>query len=138
MLRRMMRGISSVLVVAALACGPSHRPNNGDDGGDDGPTPDADPNGPDGTQQQQTFVYAHTSSTLYKVDPDTLQVTPIGAFQWPNGGSDQMTDLAIDKTGRMIGISFGAVYLVDATTAAATLLSTGLTGDFNGLSFVPA
>jgi hypothetical protein len=38
----------------------------------------------------------------------------------------------------MIGISFDSVYRVDPTTAHATRLTNGLTGTFNGLSFVPA
>jgi hypothetical protein len=38
----------------------------------------------------------------------------------------------------MIGVSFGSVYQVDPMTAQTTRLSTGLTGEFNGLSFVPA
>jgi hypothetical protein len=136
----MMWVITSLLVIAAWGCGPGPRPSpGGDDGGDDS-TPDADPGaGSDGSSNVQTFVYAHSSSTLYKVDPDTLQISTVGGFQWPAGGpADQMTDLAIDKTGRMIGISFGGVYLVDPMTAATTLLSTLSGGDFNGLSFVPA
>ena len=84
-----------------------------------------------------TFVYAHTASTLYRVDPDTLAITMVGNFRWSNG-SDQMTDIAIDKTGLMIGVSFTAVYRIDPSTAQATRLSTGLSGTFNGLSFVPA
>ena len=62
----------------------------------------------------------------------------VGNFGWPNNGSDSMTDLAIDKTGLMIGVSFSSVYRVDPTTAQATLLSSSLGGSFNGLSFVPA
>ena len=49
-----------------------------------------------------------------------------------------MTDIAIDKTGVMIGISYSRVYRVDATNAQTTLLSSSLDGTFNGLSFVPA
>lgn len=84
-----------------------------------------------------TFVYAHTSNDLYRVDPDTLAVTRIGAFTFTNG-NDQITDIAIDKTGQMIGISFTSVYRIDPNSAATTRLTSGLTGTFNGLSFVPA
>lgn len=116
------------------ACGPSDRPGDPGNGSPDaGPTGDSGPGDNDG----QTFVYAHTSSTLYKVDPDTLAIMEIGPFDWPSG-SDQMTDLAIDKTGQLIGISFGSVYRVDPSNAQATLLSSSLDGEFNGLSFVPA
>ena len=86
-----------------------------------------------------TAVYAHTASALYRIDPDALSITEVGAFQWPAAvGTDMMTDLAIDRHGVMIGISFGAVYRVDPMTAWTTLLSGNLSGQFNGLSFVPA
>ena len=84
-----------------------------------------------------TYVYAHTASTLYKVDPDTLAITMIGNFVWSNG-SDQMTDIAIDKTGVMIGVSYTSVYRINVTNAVTTRMSAGLSGTFNGLSFVPA
>jgi hypothetical protein len=126
-------------LIAVVACGPAARNGMGDDdgagsdastgGGSDAPT---HPGG-GGT----TYVYAHSSSTLYRVDPDSLAITKVGDFAW-SAGSDQMTDIAIDKTGMMIGISGGAVYRVDVTNATATQLSDGLTGTFNGLSFVPA
>ncbi len=128
-----------VLAIAVTACGPSGRdPGGGGGGGDDGV--DADPGGGGGggpPPPEVTYVYAHTASELYKVDPDTLAITKVGLFTWSNG-SDQMTDIAINKTGLMLGVSFTAVYSVDPTTAAATRLSDGLAGTFNGLSFVPA
>jgi len=124
-----------VLAFVLAACGPSGR-NPG--GGDDQGHPDADTSGGgDGSNPEVTYVYAHTSSELYKVDPDTLNITKVGNFVWSNG-TDTMTDIAIDKTGLMIGVSYTAVYRVDVTTAVATRLSTGLSGTFNGLSFVPA
>ena len=130
-----------VLGVAALAvsaCGPNQRKNAGDDDdGSDAGTTDAD-NTPPSDAAVMTFVYAHTSSQLYKVDPDTLAVMLIGNFTFAGGGSDQITDLAIDKTGLMIGISFTSVYRIDPSNAACTRLSQDLTGTFNGLSFVPA
>lgn len=128
-----------VLGVATLAaCGPDQRQSGGDDDGTDASVPaDAD-NTPPSDAAVMTFVYAHTSSQLYKVDPDTLAVTLVGNFTFAGGGSDQITDLAIDKTGLMIGISFTSVYRIDPGTAACTRLSEDLTGTFNGLSFVPA
>lgn len=126
------------MAIVACACGGPHRDPG--TGGDDDGTVDADPGGGgggDGAVPEMVFVYAHTSSALYKVDPDTLAITKVGDFVWSNG-SDQMTDIAIDKTGRMLGVSYTAVYQVDVSNAHATRLSTGLTGTFNGLSFVPA
>ncbi len=128
--------LGGALVVSA--CGPNQRKNAGDDDdGSDAGTTDAD-NTPPGDAAVMTFVYAHTSSQLYKVDPDTLAVMLIGNFTFAGGGSDQITDLAIDKTGLMIGISFTSVYRIDPSNAACTRLSQDLTATFNGLSFVPA
>jgi hypothetical protein len=102
-------------------------PGEGAVGGDAGAT--------DGT----VYVYANTVSTLYRVDPDTLAIQEVGDFGWPvTVGNDQMTDIAIDKTGQIIGISLDSVYRVDPSTAQSTLLSNALQGDFDGLSFVPA
>ncbi len=84
-------------------------------------------------------IYAHSYSDLYSVDPDTLTTTHIGPFLWPPevGGSDMMTDIAVDKNGNITGVSFGSVYAVDHDTAACTYLAP-LSREFNGLSFVPA
>ena len=131
-------GASSIFFLVVAACGPG--PRHGDDdsnGGDDSSgvdarTPVIDASG----QYAEAAVFAHTSSTLYRVDPETLAVTLVGDFVW-SSGSDEMTDIAIDQDGVMIGISFTSVYRVDPMTAHATLLSSGLDGDFNGLSFVP-
>ncbi|MGE0872033.1 MAG: hypothetical protein AB7P03_25975 [Kofleriaceae bacterium] len=128
------------LVVVGLigfaACGPGARSggNGDDDDGDDASVPMHDaPPSTDGT----TFVYAHTSTKLYRVDPEMLTITPVGDFAW-SAGDDSMTDIAIDKNGAMIGISFTSVYSIDPSTAKATRLTAGLSGDFNGLSYVPA
>jgi predicted small lipoprotein YifL len=82
-------------------------------------------------------IYAHTSSELYKLDPDTLALAKIGNFGWPSGsGSDSMTDLAVSRAGVMIGISFTKVYAVNPQTAACTALAP-LPESFNALSFAP-
>ncbi|MBA3463060.1 MAG: hypothetical protein H0T46_24095 [Deltaproteobacteria bacterium] len=133
-----MRTLGRFCVLFALcsACGPSGR--DGGDGTTDGGNGDSGGGGGGGDGNAEvTFVYAHTASTLYKVDPDTLAITMVASFAWSNG-SDSMTDIAIDKTGLMLGVSGTSVYRIDPTTAAATRLSAGLTGQFNGLSFVPA
>jgi hypothetical protein len=119
------------------ACGPAGR-EGGDGTTDGGNTGDSGSGGGGGDGSVEvTFVYAHTASALYKVDPDSLAITKVHDFVWSNG-SDSMTDIAIDKSGLMLGVSSASVYRIDATTAAATRLSGGLTGQFNGLSFVPA
>jgi hypothetical protein len=85
----------------------------------------------------EPVVYAHSADKLYKVDPDALTVQLIAPFKWPSL-SDQMTDIAIDRKGKMIGISYTSVYAVDPKTAVCTYLADlGAAGaDFNGLSFI--
>lgn len=127
-----------IFAVVLCACGPSGREESTGNGTapDAGATVDGADGG--GGGGEVVYVYAHTASTLYRVDPDTLDVQQVGAFGWGSVGSDQMTDLAIDRTGLMIGVSFDRVYRVDPITAQTTLLSNSLSGTFNGLSFVPA
>jgi hypothetical protein len=131
--------VGGVVACGLVACGPSSRTGGGDDDGN-GVTPDAGSGGGGGGGGggEQVFVYAHTATTLYKVDPDTLQVQMVADFNWGAVVSDQMTDIAIDKNGQMIGVSFTRVYRVDPSNAVTTMLSSGLTRSYNGLSFVPA
>ena len=82
-------------------------------------------------------VYAHTADSLYSVDPDTLAVTLVAPFGWPKG-IDEMFDIAIDKSGKMIGISSDTVYAVDVTTAKCSFLASFKGAVFNGLSFISA
>jgi hypothetical protein len=84
-------------------------------------------------------VYAHSASELYRVDATSLAVTLVGAFAWPSG-PDQMTDIALDRNGKMTGISFNTVYSVDPKTAACTFLAplqgpAGVSA-YNGLSYI--
>jgi len=130
-----MRG-HILLAVGLCACGAT-RHGSGDQVDAQGTSDSQGNGGGDGSIAEQVYVYAHTSSALYRVDPDTLAITMVGNFGWSNG-TDQMTDLAIDQTGLMIGVSFSSVYRVDPTSAQATQLSSSLGGTFNGLSFVPA
>lgn len=133
-----MRNAGLWVSVVLFACGPSTRDGGDGTGSGGGLSPDAGGGGGGGGGGDTIYVYAHTASTLYKVDPDTLQVTMVGDFNWGSVGSDQMTDIAIDKTGQMLGVSFSRVYRVDPDNATTTLLSNSLSGTFNGLSFVPA
>ena len=132
-----------VALLAIGACGPDSSDFGGDetDGGDllidgnpvvtDASTIDAPP------LPDNSAVYAHSASALYRVDPDTLEISLVGSFIWPLG-SDSMTDIAIDRFGRMIGVSFTRVYQVDEETGNCIFLSDLLSSGFNGLSFVPS
>lgn len=134
MSRALVAAIATIAM--CMACGGPTRGRA--DGGPGGPGGDAPGNGnadaspPPGSAS----IYAHTSTSLYRVDPDTYAVTKVGDFDF--SPFEQMTDLAIDSTGQMVGVSFGAVYRVDPVTAHVTELSSSLAQQFNGLSFVPA
>ena len=112
------------------ACGPSGR---GDEGVDApvGPTPDSPP------FVDTSRVYAHSGGTLYRMDATTLAAVAIGPMT--GIGTQSLTDLAIDKDDRMVGITLDKLYSIDPATGAATLikdLSQSARG-FTSLSFVP-
>ena len=129
-----------MIAIAAIACGPGNRnsPGGDDDSGADAGNSGSGSGSGSGSNSGTVYVYAHTESTLYRVDPDSLAISEIGDFKWPNNSTDTMTDIAIDKDGNMVGVSFDKVYKVDTGTAQTTLLSAALQGMFNGLSYVPA
>jgi hypothetical protein len=88
---------------------------------------------------QVTLVYAHTDTVLYAVDPTTNMVRVVGTFGFPTDGHmHEMTDLAVDADGRVVGSTRDALYQVNPTTAACTLLAP-LPGDrgFVGLTYLP-
>jgi len=94
---------------------------------------------PDGLSYGRARVFAHTEGSLYEVDPASLAISLVAAFVWP-AGTDiaKMTDIALDKNGRMIGVSRTTVYSVDPKTAHCTrMASLPVTQvHFVGLSFV--
>lgn len=99
----------------------------------------SDASTPDGFELGKTRVYAHTADTLFEVDPDSFAITPIADFVWPdNTDITNMTDIALDEDGNMIGVTKTTVYAVDPQTAICTPLATFPTEEvhFVGLSFV--
>lgn len=134
--------------------------SNGQDGGETGPSSDstgtgggqaettADDGGgfPDGSggdpwpdvggsDEPMPVVYAHTNRDLYRIDPATLEVTHVGFIKFPEG-INQMTDIALDRNERMLGISTRSIYEVNTQTAEATFIAE-LDRPYNGLSFIP-
>lgn len=84
------------------------------------------------------IVYAHTSSELFRINPRALTLRSVGRFEFASDGQDhQMTDIAVNAAGEVWGITFDAIYRIDAATARCTLVSP-LQGQYNGLTFVPA
>lgn len=123
-----MRVLMAVVVLAA--CGPAGRDN---------PAADApsqpDPDG--GPIIDSSRVYAHSGATLYLMDSNTLATTAIGPMT--GLGTQSLTDLAIDKNDRMVGVTLDKLYEINSTTGAATLISNlAGTGNATSLSFVPS
>jgi hypothetical protein len=77
------------------------------------------------------YVYGHTVTTLYRLDPVTKAFSVVG----PLTGCANMADIAVDRDGKIIGVG-SALYAIDPTTGACTPLALGAQ-PFT-LSFVPA
>ena len=136
---RITRALLLSALAPALACGASDRTSpsseaGGADGGD-GAGGGGGGGGDPGSPASVTYVFAHSDQKLYRVDPDTLDIQLVGRFDW-RGNHDEMTDIAIDGEGNMIGISYDRVYAVNSDTAATSYLA-DLDRSFNGLSFLP-
>jgi hypothetical protein len=99
-------------------------PTSGADGGSAGA--DAAP------PAERAAVYAHSADTLYKLDPNTLEVSTVGDFS----GCGSMIDIALDKDSNLFGTTFSGLYRIDIETAACTEIASGSYP--NSLSFVPA
>jgi hypothetical protein len=85
-------------------------------------------------------LYAHSSSTLYSVDPATYAITTIGDFQDTNGNAiTAMTDIALDQNNNMYGVTFTDLYQINysGNPVVCTQLG-GLSTSYNGLTFVPS
>lgn len=83
-------------------------------------------------------VYAHTSQTLFAINPADLSVRRVGDFGWPNDfRSHEMTDIAINADGLMWGITFNAIYRVNPADARCVYIAPFDGATFNGLSFIP-
>ena len=80
-------------------------------------------------------IYAHSATKLFRIDPDTYNVTEIGVFS-NCGTNDQMVDIALDENSQMFGTTFYGVNRIDKTTATCTPLRAGPSYP-NSLSFVP-
>lgn len=86
-----------------------------------------------------TLLYAHTNTTLYKVDPSSpsLAATRIGDFDCI-GGSNQdssMTDLAVDRNGVLWGVSETAVYRLSIQGSTVHCVSTTKLVNSNNVKF---
>lgn len=131
-----MRWIPFVLTLP-LAAGCGRASPDGAPDSDPGVDAAVDGPGTDGTPAEQSLVYAHSGQTLYRIETSDLEVIEIGPFG-AAVGTASITDIAIDKDGRMIGVSLRKIFEIDEATGTATELQefTGADG-FTSLSFVP-
>jgi hypothetical protein len=116
-----------------VACGPSNRDGNQPDAS----SPDA-PASHDGSATDTSRVYAHSGSTLFRIDTQNLGTIQVGAMT--GLGTQSLTDLAIDKDDHIVGVTLSKLYSIDATTGAATLIKDlgSTTNNPTSLSFVPS
>jgi hypothetical protein len=122
------------LLALLVACGARA---TGDDDDDDGPAIDAriDAVTSDADDIDFSKVYAHSGTVLYRLDTGTLQPVEIGPFGLASGS---ITDIAVDKNDRMLGVSLDNIYTINTTTGAATLIRAYDNDEnFTSLSFVP-
>ena len=81
-------------------------------------------------------VYAHSGTTLYRIDTLTDAAVPVGAFTSPDL-TTSMLDIALDRSDRMIGVTRNQIFQINPNTGACTLQSTYPGSALNSLSFVP-
>ncbi len=132
--RKVTYGVLGLSLATLHGCGPSDG-EAGDAGADGGvSTADAADQtfsdaGPDTSNAE---VYAHSPTTLYRLDPNTLQVDTVADFN----GCGEVIDIALDKDSNLYGTSFTGLYRINRDTAVCTEIATGSYP--NSLSFVPA
>ena len=79
------------------------------DGATDGRVIDG-PGGIDADESPPSRVYAHSGQMLYRIDTTTNAAIPIGPFT--NLGTQSMTDIAVDRDERMIGVTLNKICLL--------------------------
>jgi len=101
--------------------------------GDSAPSESGAPS--DASGPEVDYVYAHSPSVLYKVDPVAKTMTTVAGFS-SNCATEEVIDIAIDENSNGYATTFSGVYKLDLKTAICTLIKSGSYP--NSLSFVPA
>jgi hypothetical protein len=93
----------------------------------------------------ELLLYAHTDTVLYRADPamQPVTLTRIGTFDCIGGtGQDaSMTDVAVDKDGKLFAVSNTAAYPIEITGGTVHCMDTWTLpsgAHFYGLTFAPA
>lgn len=78
-------------------------------------------------------VYGHSATTLYRLDPQTNEVSTVGDF---NGCTD-VWDIALDENAEIWGVTKTQLFKIDKKTATCTEMPSAAGNYPNSLSFVP-
>lgn len=78
-------------------------------------------------------VFGHSGDTLYRLDPETKEVTVVGRL---DGCTASIIDIALDEDSNMYGAAYGSLWTIDRTTGQCTHIADGQYP--TSLSFVPA
>ncbi len=124
LLSRRFLALLLVSFIAVAACGKNPMDADDDDDDDDnggGPLPSASNN----------LVYIHpaNSGIVATLDVKTGAVRVIG------NANQAFTDIALDPSGNLFGMTFNQLFRVNTSTAAATLVGTHTVPGGNGLTF---
>ena len=88
----------------------------------------------------EVVVYAHSGSDLFRVDPKSFEIARVGPFVMKLGTRDRflntVTDIAVDKAGRMTGITFNELLDINPATAECRSLAQLAGSQLNGLSWI--
>ncbi len=105
--------------------------------------PSGDDAGP--VEPPKTYFYAHTDTTLYKIDADDPQLAlqSVGDFDCVSrdgGVVSSMTDIAIDKRGRIVAVAKDKIFLDVRVVGTSVVCGSAvqLTGDASSVSFYGA
>lgn len=81
-------------------------------------------------------LYAHDGQNLFRVNTTLLEAVLVGPFAT---GGPNITDIAIDKNGAMIGVSAAKLWSIDVATGAASEIADfdGASDALTSLSWVP-
>jgi hypothetical protein len=82
-------------------------------------------------------VYASSVGELFRIDPETLEATSVGAYRIGSTAAN-IAEIAMSSTGRLVGIDTDAVTAVEidpATAICTTIVS--LPSTFAGFGFAP-
>ena len=129
-----LRRFGCVLVGSALCACSNGAKQNGADAPVNADTPVVPADAMD-----DSLVYAHSGNHLYRIDTRNNAAVDIGPFT--GVGTQSITDIAVDKDGKMVGITLDKLYSIDTATGAATLVkdlsAAAKSQNFTSLSYVP-